>query len=201
MDNTSATPEIVSPAVPDPTIPPAPAAKAKKTRIREPKITDHGPPGPEWRRRRLRELVRNLRQGLPDARLWFDDHLKRYPELIDEAGSIANRLEAAWTKLLVRSDPVAEVATCREIGELRAALANPAATPFDKLLFDHVVVCWLAEREAAQAEADGMAEVPGAAHRLARLNAAQKRFFKAVNFYETVLAKRPPLPSSAIPVQ
>ena len=91
----------------------------------------------------LKSLVEQAQAGdtsiLPVIRHWLD----QIPELWEHSHVLAHQVEKAWTNALSGSDLLKEI-VAREVEGIRSQLLGPQPTPLEKLLADHIAVCWLA---------------------------------------------------------
>ena len=91
----------------------------------------------------LKSLVEQAQAGdtsiLPVIRHWLD----QIPELWEHSHVLAHQVEKAWTNALSGSDLLKEI-VAREVEGLRSQLLGPQPTPLEKLLADHIAMCWLA---------------------------------------------------------
>ena len=142
------------------------------------------PPGPKQSPEQaptdpLDAILERARQGdqtvLPELQQLLDAN----PNLWRDAYSLVALSERAWLQKIAANDLLAFESIRRQVEQLKLDLIGTSPAPLEKLLADRIAASWLGVQHAEMGVAFDDTGGKVAQMRLARLNAAHKRFLSA----------------------
>ena len=102
---------------------------------------------------RLRELAAKANAGDEQALFDLRTMLAEDRRIVEHLGDLSRRVEAALLEQLAAHDALTRESVREYVAQLRVTLAGPQPTEIERLLVDQVALCYLADRQAAHAEA------------------------------------------------
>lgn len=126
--------------------------------------------------------------------------LKQYPELVDQLGNLAGRVEAALVELASGGNVLGLETLRAHLAQMREELGLAEAAPLESLLIERIVLCWLqvhhADLEVAAKLQLGQGGSQGTGFTQRRQQQAHVRLLTAIKTLATVrkLLVRAPSP-------
>jgi hypothetical protein len=131
------------------------------------------------------------------------DYLIEHPEESEKAGNLARHVQVSILDTAFKHAQGMEMVVTTHCRELRANLGYEDAPQLERLLIDHIIVCWLRlydvelRYESIRKDNPTITQMQ---HWEKRLRAAQRRYLRAIETLARVrrLLKDPPSPALAI---
>jgi hypothetical protein len=132
-------------------------------------------------------------------------HLVKYPEAAEKLGNLTRHIEMGIISRSFRNSRAVEMGIAAHMGNMLREFKYSDSSLLERLLIDHIVVCWLrhqlAESRYQQATAEGVTFEAGI-YWERKLSATQRRYLRAIEALARVrkLMERTLSPLTAIQV-
>lgn len=131
------------------------------------------------------------------------DYLLEHPEASEKVGNLARHVQLSILSNAFKNAQGVELVIATHCQELLEQLDYERSTLLERLLIDHIVICWLRLYDCElryETVRNGNSTITQMQHWEKRLSAAQRRFLRASEALVRVrrLLKEPPSPALAI---